>query len=92
MLEKLYVLDFGCLAQSHPAALVELESQKVSETSLRNNLSALTESGLRKPFLLLPRLVSGIVFLLLLRLVSETFFYSSETSLRIFSSSLTDTL
>ena len=51
-----------------PQPRVELESQKVSETSLRNLFSPLTETGLRNPFLLL------------LRLVSETYFsISTET-------------
>ena len=55
-------------------ARVELESQKVSETSLRNHFSTLNETGLSNLFLLLLRLVSETFFLLLLILVSETFF------------------
>ena len=55
-------------------ARVELESCKVSETSLRHLLSSASETGLGGLFLLLPRLVSETYFLILLRLVSETFF------------------
>ena len=80
---------------------VELESQKVSETSLRHHVSTLTETGLRNLILFLPRLVSetffssitetslGNLFSTLLRLVSETFFSSpNETGLRNFFSTL----
>ena len=61
---------------------VELESQKVSETSLSHHFSTLTETGLRNVILALPRLVSetffsfltetrlGDLFSTLLRLVS----------------------
>ena len=69
---QLLIKMVGMLAYVPPSrGPLGLESQKVSETSLRNLFVITTETSLRSLLLVLLRLVSEAFYLHLLRLVSE---------------------